>query len=98
MVPKVPKGPLDASKLVKGAHYLSIDCDLPEDMMDRVKHTHRMVPMWWGSSHNNHTFLIHRNERTGNWGLFIAFKSGPVCLASTGLGEELVVKNGGVLH
>ena len=98
MVPKVPKGPLDASKLVKGAHYLSIDCDLPEDMLDRVKHTHRMVPMWWGNSHNNHTFLFHRNERTGNWGLFIAFKSGPVCLASTGLREEFVVKNGGVLH
>ena len=98
MVPMVPKGPLDASKLIKGAHYLSLKCNLHKDLLDQVRVKHGMDPVWWGVNYHAHTFFLHRNSETSNWGLFVGFNNGKVCVVSTGDAEALVIKDSGVLH
>ena len=98
MVPMVPKGPLDASKLVKGAHYLSLKCNLHKDLLNQVRVKHGMEPIWWGVNDHAHTFFLHRNPATSNWGLFVGFSSGKVCVVSTGDDQALVVKDSGMLH
>ena len=98
MVPKVPKGPLDASKLVKGAHYLSLDCSISDTMLNDIKHRYGMTPVWWGMNEHDHTYFVHRNPKNDNWVMLAAFKSGRICAVGTGETGALVNTKSGVLH
>jgi hypothetical protein len=98
MVPMVPKGPLDASKLVKGAHYISLDCNLSKDILHQIKYRYGMTPVWWGMNEHDHTYFIHRNPKNDNWIMLAAFKSGSICSVGTGPTGALVDEKAGMLH
>ena len=95
MVPMVPRGrELSSVELIPGAHYLSLDCKLPEDILSKVKYDHGLKPLWWGQGHHGVTFMLYRNDAEDNWSLFMSQRNGSLCAVSTGDMQQLFIEKG----
>ena len=88
---------LRSDELVPG-DYLSLDCNLPTNILSKVKNKHGLKPVWWGQGHHGITFMLHRNKDETNWSLFMSRDNGSLCVVSTGGEQELILEERGLYH